>query len=120
MGAVFAVLPLSHTAPLIAALSFLLGIGNGLSSGINMTLGADFSPDVGRPQFLAGWRLFSDIGTSAGPLIISLMTVIASLGMSALAMGLIGWLGAFQLSSFIPRSGHLRKSEPRLCTENHD
>jgi len=113
MGAGFSALPLSHSALLIAALSFLLGVGNGISSGIVMTLGADVSPAVGRPQFLSGWRVFSDIGTSAGPLIISLVTAVASLGISALALGLIGWLGALQLARLIPRSGQLPKSEPR-------
>ena len=113
MGAGFAALPLAHSALPIAMLSFLLGAGNGMSAGINLTLGADLSPTVGRPQFLAGWRLFADIGNSTGPLIISLVTAIASLGISALALGLIGWLGALHMAHFMPRSGHLPKSEPR-------
>ena len=113
MSSVLAALPLAHSTWLIVALSFTLGIGNGLSSGIIMTLGADVSPSVGKPQFLAGWRVFSDIGASAGPLIISLVTAVASLGMSALTLGIIGWLGAFQLARSIPRSGQLPPSEPK-------
>jgi len=113
MSSVLAALPLAHSAWLIVVLSFTLGIGNGLSSGIIMTLGADVSPVHGRPQFLAGWRLFSDVGASAGPLIISLVTAAASLGASAIVLGIIGWLGVFQLARTVPRKGLLSPSEPR-------
>jgi len=113
MGAAFAVLPLCHTALTIAALSGLLGIGNGVSSGIVMTLGADLSPDFGRPQFLAGWRVFGDVGAATGPLIISVVTALASLSASALALGVIGWLGAVQLSRLLPRHGPVAQSVAR-------
>lgn len=109
----FATLPLTHSVWVVTAIGVLLGFGNGLSSGIVMTLGADLSPEVGRPQFLAGWRVFSDVGTSIGPLVISLVTVIASLGVSAVALALIGAVGAAQLGHLLPRSGQLPPSQPR-------
>ena len=37
----------------------LVAVGNGLGSGIVMTLGADTAPPVGRSQFLGGWRFVS-------------------------------------------------------------
>ncbi|MCL2782885.1 MAG: MFS transporter [Propionibacteriaceae bacterium] len=113
MGAGFVALPLADSVLMITALGLLLGIGNGLSSGIVSTLGADVSPPVGRPQFLAGWRVFCDVGTSIGPLVISVVTALATLGASAVALALIGWLGAVQLGRCMPRSGQLPPSEPR-------
>lgn len=46
-------LPLAHTATTIGIVALAIGIGNGASSGIVMTLGSDASPNIGRPQFLA-------------------------------------------------------------------
>lgn len=108
----FAALPFSHSVWAVTVWGVVLGLGNGLSSGIVMTLGADLSPDVGRAQFLAGWRVFSDVGTSIGPLIIAAVTRLATLGISSLTLALIGVLGAAQLAHLLPRSGQLPPSEP--------
>jgi len=112
MASFFAILPLSHTAWTIAAFSFLLGVGNGLSSGTVMTLGADISPPVGRAQFLAGWRVFCDIGSAIGPLVISVVAALASLAAAAWVLAAIGWAGAFHLGHMLPRRGHLPPSQP--------
>ncbi|MGH2609196.1 MAG: MFS transporter, partial [Tepidiformaceae bacterium] len=50
------------------------GVGNGLGSGINMTLGADFSPALRRGEFLGVWRLITDVGTAGGPLVVGALT----------------------------------------------
>jgi len=113
IGACFVVLPSTQTAWTIAAVSGLLGVANGVSSGIVSTLGADVSPDVGRPQFLAGWRVFGDVGSAAGPLVISAVTALASLSASAVALGVIGVLGAAQMARLLPRHGQLPPSLPR-------
>ena len=44
-------------AKLLVPVALLLGFGNGLGSGIVMTLGADFAPARGRAEFLGVWRL---------------------------------------------------------------
>ena len=62
MAVGLAILPLTNTFTTFLLVGMLLGLGNGFGSGINMTLGADFSPDVGRGEFLGVWRLISDIG----------------------------------------------------------
>ena len=109
----FAGLPLTHSVLAIAGLSFLIGVGNGLSSGIILTLGADASPEVGRSQFLAGCRIFTDVGTSSGPLLISLMTALVALWAAPLALAVVGIWGAVQLGRHLPMSGQLPMSEPR-------
>jgi len=113
MSGCFAVMPFTHSVLMVTAVSVLLGVANGISSGIVATLGADVSPDVGRPQFLAGWRVFSDVGSSAGPLVISLMTVLASLSAAGWVLAILGWAGAVQLGRLMPMSGQLPQSQPR-------
>ena len=59
------------TARLVGrAVVVLIALGNGLGSGIVMTLGADAAPVEGRAQFLGGWRLCGDIGGSGGALLV--------------------------------------------------
>ncbi len=77
MGAALAALPLTSTVGGLAAVAAVLGLGNGLSSGILMTLGADVAPPGTRVQFLGVWRVMSDVGLAAGPLA---LTAAAALG----------------------------------------
>ena len=94
MGACFALLPLATSAVTIAAVAVGLGLGNGISSGVVMTLGSDASPRLGRSQFLAGWRLTTGIGQSGGPVLIAAVTAVAPLGAAALAIAAVGVVGA--------------------------
>ena len=82
-----------------------MGVGNGMSSGIVMTLGADLSPPDQRPVFLGVWRVFSDSGNAAGPFVISGVTALATLGAGIVSMGIVGVLGALWLGYWIPRRG---------------
>lgn len=93
MGACFALLPLASTAWGLALVALGLGLGNGISAGVVMTLGSDASPAIGRTQFLAGWRLTTGIGGALGPVLISALAAVASLSAAALAVAAIGWLG---------------------------
>ena len=63
-------LPLATRPPRVAAVMVLIAAGNGLGSGIVMTLGADTAPVEGRAQYLGGWRLCGDIGGSGGPVLV--------------------------------------------------
>lgn len=89
----------SYMALLVAGL--VTGFGNGLGSGINMTLGADFSPAMGRGEFLGVWRLIGDVGTAGGPLVISGITAVATLGAATAATGGIGLAGAAVMYFFV-------------------
>lgn len=104
MGVGLALLPLTHDTGSIIAVACLLGLGNGISSGVVMTLGSDASPATGRTKFLAGWRLLADSGNALGPLTIAGVTAFATLGVAAVVLGGISWLGAAWLLRFIPRS----------------
>lgn len=86
-------LPLTHTLGTLTAVAVVMAIGNGLGSGIVMTLGADFAPSVGRAQFLGAWRFCGDLGGTAGPLAVSVATTLAPLAAACVAVGVLGWLG---------------------------
>lgn len=86
-------LPLTHSAVGVAAVVTLIAAGNGLGSGIVMTLGADTAPARGRSQYLGGWRLCGDIGNTGGPLLVSAVAVVAPLATACLVIGLLGLAG---------------------------
>jgi len=74
--------------------SLVTGFGNGMGAGINMTLGADFAPPDRRAEFLGVWRFISDIGAAGGPLLLSVVTALSTLGLATVATGGIGLAGA--------------------------
>jgi MFS family permease len=106
LGTGFVLLPLTSGAVGIGAVACLMGLGNGISSGIVMTLGADASPDDGRAQFLGGWRLFSDTGNAGGPLVISAISSFAPLAVAVLVMAGIAYAGSGWLARWVPRFAH--------------
>ncbi|GAB3054751.1 MFS transporter [Intrasporangium mesophilum] len=103
LGVGMLLLPLATTLVAVTAVATVLGIGNGLGAGLIMTLGADASPVHARSQFLGGWRLFADLGRAAGPLTLSALTAIMSLGASSVVLGLGAFVGAGWLRVWVPR-----------------
>ena len=102
MGAGLLLMPLSigFVTLLLAALA--IGFGNGIGSGMNMTLGADHSPRHGRAHFLGVWRLMSDIGSSCGPALLSFLAGTMSLAAGIASTGLIAIVAAGILAYWIP------------------
>ncbi|GLY85903.1 MFS transporter [Actinoallomurus iriomotensis] len=103
LGATQAVLPLTHGLVTLAVVAMLMGFGNGIGSGLLMTLGADASPPRTRSQFLGVWRLCSDSGTAAGPLVVSAAAGLGSLAAGIETMGVVGVLAAIALLRWVPR-----------------
>jgi MFS family permease len=102
MSAGMLMIPLTDGFAGLLTAGLVTGFGNGLGSGINMTLGADFSPAIARGEFLGVWRLIGDLGTAGGPLLVSGVTVAASLGMASVATGGIGIAGAVIMFFLVP------------------
>lgn len=73
--------------------AMLTGMGNGLGSGINMTLGADFAPPNERGEFLGVWRLMGDSGSFAGPMMIGYITTTVSLASTFAVIASLGFIG---------------------------
>jgi MFS family permease len=108
MGTAMLLIPLSTGFVSLMLAALLIGFGNGISSGLNMTLGADFSPDNGRGQFLGIWRFMADAGSTGGPVLLSAVTAVASLGAGVSATGVIGFAAAAVFAVTIPRLKHRR------------
>lgn len=102
MGLALLAMPLTSGLVAFTVVSCVLGFGNGIGSGMVMTLGADFSPPVGRAQFLGIWRELSDIGATGGPALLSGFTALLSLGAAIAASGVIGLLAAVVLWRSVP------------------
>jgi MFS family permease len=104
MGSALLLTPFTHAmVPLLVA-ALLIGFGNGIGSGMVMTLGADYSPSPGRAHFLGVWRLISDIGSSCGPALLSGITALVSLAAGILSIGVLGFAAAAALWYWIPRT----------------
>ncbi|WP_453985519.1 MFS transporter [Brevibacterium casei] len=72
----------------------IMAVGNGLGAGVNMTIGADLSPKIGRARFLGIWAIFNNGGKLAGPSVIALVIAIASLRFGVLFTGFVAIAGA--------------------------
>ncbi len=106
----FLLLPLTHSFLAIAAVGLLIGFGNGLGSGIVMTLGADFAPEGARAAFLGVWRMVSDVGQAGGPLLAAAVTGAATLGAASLSVGGLGLAGAAVMVVLVPEPNKRRRT----------
>lgn len=106
----FALVPLTGSFWALALVGITIGFGNGLGSGIVMTLGADFAPAHGRAEFLGVWRLTGDIGTSSGPLVTAAVTALASLSVASVLVGSVGIFGALVVLLRMPEPLHRASS----------
>ena len=104
MGVALLLTPFTHGAYTLLMASLLIGFGNGIGSGMIMTLGADYSPVAGRAHFLGLWRLMSDIGSTGGPALLSAVTALVSLAAGIWCTGLTAFAGAIVLWYWIPRT----------------
>ncbi|GAA1130333.1 MFS transporter [Citricoccus alkalitolerans] len=98
-----ALVPLTGSPWWFVAVAVVVGLGNGFGSGIVMTLGADYSPPEGRPQFLALWRQLSDVGMLTGPAVLSAVTGLAGLAFGIWAVAAIAAAGAVIFARSLPK-----------------
>jgi MFS family permease len=103
LGGAQAALPLTHTLTELTVVAMFIGFGNGIGSGILMTLGADVAPPQTRSQFLGVWRLCADSGSAGGPLVVSAAASLGSLAAGIAVMGAVGVAAAGALLRWVPR-----------------
>ena len=107
MGLGFLALALTHdldsSAMWFAMFAAVLGVGNGLSSGILLTLGADVAPRADPAPFLGSWRTLTDAGGALSPLLVSGITAVFSLSVATGAVGVMALLGAVAFVRWVPR-----------------
>jgi MFS family permease len=111
MALCIALMPLTASLWTFVLVTMILGFGNGISSGLVMTVGADASPRSGRTQFLGIWRFMGDIGNSGGPLLLSAITAMISLAGGMVAIGGLALISAGIFWRWLP--AQLSKSASR-------
>jgi MFS family permease len=104
LGTSLMLVPAATTVAAFVGVAMLTGLGNGLGAGIMMTLGADLSPRLHRAEFLGLWRLLSDAGLVAGPLVLSVVAEAAGLGLASAATGGLGLVGAAVVWRYVPET----------------
>jgi MFS family permease len=104
LSAGMGLVPLTTEFTGLLLVGLFLGFANGLGSGINMTLGSDLSPALGRSQFLGLWRMVTDLGSAGGPLLVAIVTSLASLGAAPVAVALIGLVGTGVMWKAVPET----------------
>lgn len=103
LGVAMMTLPLTTGALSLTIVAMVMSLGNGIGSGIMMTLGADAAPPVGRIKFLGLWRVLSDSGNAAGPIVMSVVASAFTLAVGIVTIGSAGLLAAAALAIWVPR-----------------
>jgi MFS family permease len=116
MGAGFIALAFTHdlssAAMWFAMFAAVLGVGNGLSSGILLTLGADVAPQSDPAPFLGSWRTLTDAGGAISPVLVSAITAVSTLSIATGVVGGIGLLGALAFVRWVPMFVPRSKARP--------
>lgn len=102
LGVAYLLLPLTHGFAGLMCVGAVMGLFNGVGSGINMTISADVSPPENRPTFLGAWRLLSDVGNGLGPLLVGGVAAVA-LAPAVASLGVVSGLAALVMGIWLPR-----------------
>jgi MFS family permease len=103
LGVAMMLIPLTSSSLGLTVVALLMSFGNGLGSGIVLTLAADVTPREGAVRFLAQWRLMGDSGVASGPLFMAAVAAIAGLAAGIIAAGVVGLLAAAAIVRWAPR-----------------
>ncbi len=105
LGGAHALLPLAHTGTGVALVGALMGLGNGMGAGLVMTLGADAAPPGQRARFLGAWRMVTDTGVAAGPVLVGALAGAATLAVAGGGVAVLALAAAAGLAAWVPRGG---------------
>ncbi len=94
---------LSNQFVWFVVVAMVMSLANGIGSGILMTLGADLADKRNPAPFLGAWRFTADVGSATAPLLVSLITGVATLALASGVMGVLGLVGAGLLLRYLPR-----------------
>ncbi|UGT54600.1 MFS transporter [Nocardia asteroides] len=98
----YASLPFTHSALTMGLATLLLGLANGLSNGLIMTVGAFAAPADRRAEFLGAWRLTHDVGMFAGPVAVGVVGAFAGLAAAGALLAVGVGLGAVAMYRWFP------------------
>ncbi len=80
-----------------------MALANGFGSGIILTIGADLAPSDARNEFLASYRLITDIGVASAPPVLSAFAAAFGLAAAMSIFGFVGIGGGMLMWRYIPR-----------------
>lgn len=103
-GAAMALLPVTTGFSSLLLIAAVGGLGNGISTGSMMTLGADLAPRPAIAEFLALWRLIGDAGFVSGPLLVGFVAGAAGLPAASITIGALGGLSALWFAHRVPET----------------
>ena len=79
------------------------GFGNGIGSGINLTLASDLAPRSNPAPFLGAFRLTTDIGAATAPLAVSAVIALSSISVASAGLGALGFVGMAMMLRWVPK-----------------
>lgn len=107
-------IPLTNSMATMTIVAMVMGLGNGIGSGLFQTLGADLAPPGSRVPFLSLWRVMTDSGSAGGPMLVSVVASAWTLTAGIVAVGTIGLFSAAGLARWTPRySGYATRAMVR-------
>jgi MFS family permease len=101
-----ALIPLSADFLGLLIATGIIGVGNGMSSGTMMTLGADLAPREATGEFMGMWRLIGDLGSTGGPVIVGGVADLVGLAAAAFTLTGVGIIAAATLALFVRETLH--------------
>lgn len=110
MGLGMFVLPAHVTLFWYAGFAMMIGLGNGVGSGIIKTMGMDVAPTDARATFFGRWQAVASVGALVSPAVAWLVMEYGSLALALQVLGGLGIVGALWMAwwtpRFIPRVRH--------------
>jgi MFS family permease len=103
LGGSLMLLPLTSSVAGLTTAALVMGFGNGIGSGVVMTLGADVAPRDAPVRFLSQWRVMGDCGSAGGPLLVSAAAAVAGLVAAVVVSGAVGIVAAAGIARWAPR-----------------
>jgi MFS family permease len=110
LASTLALLPFADSFSTLVAIAMLMGLVNGMGSGVVLTLGADLAPTGDRATFLGLWRLLGDCGRTGAPLLVGVLVAqVGSLAAAAWLIGGVGLAGAAVWGLLVPETLRARR-----------
>ncbi|MEU1209983.1 MFS transporter [Nocardia sp. NPDC005825] len=98
----YTALPLATNTTGLCVIAVILGVANGLSNGLIMTVGSDVAPPGSHAEFLGAWRLTHDLGMFLGPIAVGVIGAATTLGSAGIALGAVATAGAASIRRWFP------------------
>lgn len=94
-------LPFMESATGMLIFAIVSGVGNGITSGVLLTIAADLAPDAARNHFMGLWRMQLDVGHFVAPILVGAVASAVTISVATLTFAGIGFFGTAILAFFV-------------------